>query len=139
MEENKELNADCVINTLTDGADKPEVKLTEKMQAEVKRMAKEYIIPKLDYTLTNYNAYDMMEAFEEGYKTAMSENPSLTNLGINENQGQVELSDEDKENFEWFDKLFRAESVVLGGREIPQEKYYWFKSLRPHKRNSSNE
>ena len=73
MEENKGLNANCVINTLTDGADKPEAKLTEKMQTRLERMAKEYIIPKLDYTHSDYNAHDMMEAFEEGYKTAMRE------------------------------------------------------------------
>ena len=40
-------------------------------------------------------------------------------------------SDEDKENFEWFDKFFRAESVIAGGKDIPQDKYLWFKSLRP--------
>ena len=46
-------------------------------------------------------------------------------------QPKQEWSEEDEENFEWFDKLFRAESVIAGGRDIPQDKYLWFKSLRP--------
>lgn len=40
-------------------------------------------------------------------------------------------SEEDEENFKWFDKFFCAESIVLGGKDIPQDKYLWFKSLRP--------
>jgi hypothetical protein len=46
-------------------------------------------------------------------------------------QKPAEWSEEDEENFKWFDKLFRAESTVIGGRDIPQDKYLWFKSLRP--------
>ena len=38
-------------------------------------------------------------------------------------QKPAEWSEEDEENFKWFDKLFRAESIVLGGRDIPQDKY----------------
>ena len=44
---------------------------------------------------------------------------------------KIEWSEEDRENFEWFDKFFRAESVIAGGKDIPQDKYLWFKSLRP--------
>lgn len=40
-------------------------------------------------------------------------------------------SEEDEENFKWFDKFFRAESIMCDGRDIPQDKYLWFKSLRP--------
>ena len=43
----------------------------------------------------------------------------------------AEWSEEDEENFKWFDKFFRAESILVGGRDIPQDKYLWFKSLRP--------
>lgn len=46
-------------------------------------------------------------------------------------QPKQEWSKGDEENFEWFDKFFRAESVVAGGKDIPQDKYLWFKSLRP--------
>lgn len=42
-----------------------------------------------------------------------------------------EWNEEDEENFKWFDKFFRAESVIAEGRDIPQDKYLWFKSLRP--------
>lgn len=47
-------------------------------------------------------------------------------------QPKQEWSEEDEANFAWFDKFFRAESVVANGRDIPQDKYLWFKSLRPH-------
>lgn len=50
---------------------------------------------------------------------------------FNEKQKPAEWSEEDEDNFKWFDKLFRAESIVIGGRDIPQDKYLWFKSLRP--------
>jgi len=46
-------------------------------------------------------------------------------------QKPVEWSEEDEANFKWFDKFFRAESVIANGRDIPQDKYLWFKSLRP--------
>ncbi len=46
-------------------------------------------------------------------------------------QKPPEWGEEDKENYKWFDKFFRAESIVAGGRDIPQDKYLWFKSLRP--------
>ena len=52
-------------------------------------------------------------------------------------QPKQELSEEDEENFKWFDKFFRAESVIAGGRDIPQDKYLWFKSLRPQNRTKS--
>jgi len=48
-------------------------------------------------------------------------------------------SDEDKENFEWFDKFFRAESVIAGDKDIPQDKYLWFKSLRPQPKQEWSE
>lgn len=48
-------------------------------------------------------------------------------------------SEEDEENFKWFDKFFRAESVIAGGRDIPQDKYLWFKSLRPSWKPSEEE
>ena len=48
-------------------------------------------------------------------------------------QSKQEWSEEDEANFKWFDKFFRAESVIANGRDIPQDKYLWFKSLRPQK------
>lgn len=63
-----------------------------------------------------YDADDICSAYETG---AM------------ENVKLVEWTAEDEENFEWFDKFFRAESVIAGGKDIPQDKYFWFKSLRP--------
>ena len=51
--------------------------------------------------------------------------------GEQKEQKSAEWSEEDEENFKWFDKFFRAESIMLGGRDIPQDKYLWFKSLRP--------
>ena len=56
----------------------------------------------------------------------LNELPNRFNL-----QQKQEWSDEDEENFKWFDKLFRAESIVIGGKDIPQDKYLWFKSLCP--------
>ena len=49
-------------------------------------------------------------------------------------QKKQEWSEEDEANFKWFDKFFRAESVIANGRDIPQDKYLWFKSLRPQKK-----
>ena len=46
----------------------------------------------------------------------------------------AEWSEEDEKNFEWFDKFFRTESVIVGGKDIPQDKYLWFKSLHPKPR-----
>lgn len=43
----------------------------------------------------------------------------------------AEWSEEDEENFKWFDKFFRAESILIGCKDIPMDKYLWFKSLRP--------
>jgi len=51
-------------------------------------------------------------------------------------QSKQEWSEEDEANFKWFDKFFRAESVIANGRDIPQDKYLWFKSLRPQPRIS---
>ena len=39
-------------------------------------------------------------------------------------------SEEDEENFNWFEKFFRAESVIAEGKDIPQDRYLWFKSLK---------
>lgn len=39
-------------------------------------------------------------------------------------------SEEDEENLNWFEKFFRAESVVAEGRDIPQDRYLWFKNLK---------
>lgn len=50
---------------------------------------------------------------------------------VADDQKPSEWSEEDEENFKWFDKFFRAESIVIGGRDIPQDKYLWFKTLRP--------
>ncbi len=52
---------------------------------------------------------------------------------------KIEWSEEDRENFEWFDKFFRAESVIAGGKDIPQDKYLWFKSLRPQPKQEWSE
>ena len=53
-------------------------------------------------------------------------------------QPKQEWSEEDEENFKWFDKFFRAESVIAGGRDIPQDKYLWLKSLRSRPKISDN-
>ena len=58
-------------------------------------------------------------------------NKRLKECGWYVTEKPAEWSKEDEENFEWFDKFFRAESVVAGGKDIPQDKYFWFKSLRP--------
>ena len=39
-------------------------------------------------------------------------------------------SEGDEENFNWFEKFFLAESVVAEGKDIPQDKYLWFKNLK---------
>jgi hypothetical protein len=39
-------------------------------------------------------------------------------------------SEEDEANLNWFDKFFRAESVIADGKNIPQDKYLWFKNLK---------
>ena len=39
-------------------------------------------------------------------------------------------SEEDEENLNWFDKFFRAESVFNEGKDIPQDRYLWFKNLK---------
>ena len=39
-------------------------------------------------------------------------------------------SEEDEENLNWFEKFFRAESVIAGGKDIPQDRYLWFKNLK---------
>ena len=54
-------------------------------------------------------------------------------------QPKSEWSEEDEANFKWFDKLFRAESVIANGRDIPQDKYLWFKSLRPQPKQEWSE
>ena len=54
-------------------------------------------------------------------------------------QKPAEWSEEDEENFKWFDKFFRAESIMLDGRDIPQDKYLWFKSLRPQPKHEWSE
>ena len=54
-------------------------------------------------------------------------------------QPKQEWSEKDEENFEWFDKFFRAESVIAGGKDIPQDKYFWFKSLRPQPKQEWSE
>lgn len=41
-----------------------------------------------------------------------------------------EWSKEDEDNMAWFDKFFRCESIVLNGREVPQDRYLWLKSLK---------
>ena len=55
----------------------------------------------------------------------------LAYLEKQKEQKPAEWSKEDEANFAWFDKFFRAESVVANGRDIPQDKYLWFKSLHP--------
>lgn len=57
----------------------------------------------------------------------------------NQKEPKQEWSEKDEENFKWFDKFFRAESVVAGGRDIPQDKYLWFKSLRPQPKQEWSE
>ena len=39
-------------------------------------------------------------------------------------------SEEDEENLNWFEKFFRAESVIAEGKNIPQDRYLWFKNLK---------
>ena len=39
-------------------------------------------------------------------------------------------SEEDEENLNWFEKFFRAESVIAEGKDIPQDRYLWFKNLK---------
>lgn len=87
------------------------------------------------------------EAFEDGKKEVIEhpgkyglQKPAECKATINgepiatENQSVdiplADWSEEDEANFAWFDKFFRAESVVANGRDIPQDKYLWFKSLR---------
>lgn len=65
------------------------------------------------------------------YGDAIPDDMIPTWLAWLEKQKPVELSKEDNENFAWFDKFFRAESVIANGRDIPQDKYQWFKSLKP--------
>lgn len=60
---------------------------------------------------------------------ATEENPY--DFAMSQQEQKPAWSEEDEENFKWFDKFFCAESIVLGGKDIPQDKYLWFKSLRP--------
>ena len=50
-------------------------------------------------------------------------------------------SEEDEENLKWFEKYFRAESVISEGKDIPQDRYLWFKNLkeRVHPKQEWNE
>lgn len=45
-------------------------------------------------------------------------------------QTPAEWSEKDEENLNWFEKFFRAESVIAEGKDIPQDRYLWFKNLK---------
>lgn len=49
-----------------------------------------------------------------------------------EKQGEKKpaWSEDDEENLNWFEKFFRAESVIAEGKDIPQYRYLWFKNLK---------
>ena len=83
--------------------------------------------------------YDLLNEIEWKDKWAMSKEECLRRLNNYRPQKPAEWSKEDEENFKWFDKFFRAESVMAGGRDIPQDKYLWFKSLRPQPKQEWSE
>ena len=55
------------------------------------------------------------------------DSPVLSNSS---NTGKYFWSEEDEENLNWFEKFFRAESVIAEGKDIPQDRYLWFKNLK---------
>jgi hypothetical protein len=59
------------------------------------------------------------------------DSPILSNSS---NTGKIEQkpawSEDDEENLNWFEKFFRAESVIAEGKDIPQDRYLWFKNLK---------
>ena len=101
----------------------------------------------LDKIKAKYYDYGFKNGFDEGVESVKStewseedkQNLSVCLTYIKDTQLRDWLigvfhksskwSEEDEENFKWFDKFFRAESVIAGGRDIPQDKYLWFKSL----------
>lgn len=102
--------------------------LPERFNPQPKQEQNDYITPHKEFFKFIYDRliYVHKENPDVDYMRSFKER--LNNLSFGEKQ---EWSEEDEENFKWFDKFFRAESVVSGGKDIPQDKYLWFKSLRP--------
>lgn len=81
--------------------------------------------------LVEINEYEIIKKHITEDVLSSEVNKRLKECGWYVTENPSQWSKEDEENFEWFDKFFRAESVVAGGKDIPQDKYFWFKSLRP--------
>ena len=74
---------------------------------------------------------DVVQALRGMSMMALNENANEYFLPVNHiEQNPVEWSEEDEENLNWFEKFFRAESVIAKGKDIPQDRYLWFKNLK---------
>lgn len=138
----KEKALDVVRQMVADGQVSQEV--AEKYFPELKESEDEKIRKAIVKMISDIDGGSPFEKYGIIKKEALAWLEKQGEKGTNGNEREIPISEqnltgkveqkpwseEDEENLKWFEKFFRAESVIAEGRDIPQDRYLWLKNLK---------